>query len=158
MIWTRHGGEIVDGPADDASLNRPFAMVDAGGGDFYLTDLGDHAIRRYDAARARVDTIAGDGRKGFTGDGLVYVSDFGNQRIRALNPTARRVRVGAVSIAPGTIETIARLPGASWPSISRPASRRRSPISPRRRHSRPRTWRCPTATCSRRTTTEARST
>jgi hypothetical protein len=38
MIWTREG-EIVDGPAAVASSNRPFALLDAGGGDLYLTDM-----------------------------------------------------------------------------------------------------------------------
>ena len=127
MIWTRHGAEIVDGPADHASLVAPHAMVGAGDGDFYLTDLGTNAVRRYDAARGRMETIAGDGTKGFAGDGgpsararldwpialardrrgIVYVSDFGNQRVRALNPTHRRHTVATVPIAPGAIETIA---------------------------------------------------
>jgi sugar lactone lactonase YvrE len=126
MIWTRYGA-IVDGPADQASLTMPFGLVGAGGGDLYLTDIGDQVIRHYDASRGRLETIAGDGTKGFAGDGgpyrdaqfagpfalardargVLYVSDFDNQRIRVLNTTRHAITVATVRIAPGTIETIA---------------------------------------------------
>ena len=126
MIWTRFGG-VVDGPADQASLMNANGMVGAGGGDLYLSEVGSNVVRRFDASRGRLDTIAGDGTVGFAGDGgpysqarlhwpislardargVVYLSDFGNQRIRALNPTRRAVTVATVRIDPGEIETIA---------------------------------------------------
>jgi hypothetical protein len=129
MIWTRHGAQIVDGPVDQASLTKPLALVGAGGGrrSYYLTDIGSSVVRFFDGPRGRIETIAGDGTKGYAGDGgpyakarfawpialardapgIVYVSDFDNQRIRALNPTRRTVTVATVRIAPGEIETIA---------------------------------------------------
>jgi sugar lactone lactonase YvrE len=141
MIWTRFGG-VVDGPADQASLMNANGMVGGGGGDLYLSELGSNVIRRFDASRGRLDTIAGDGTMGFAGDGgpyanarflwpnslardargVIYLSDFGNQRVRVLNPTRRAVTVATVRIDPGEIETIAGN-GDLTPFLDRPPDR-----------------------------------
>jgi sugar lactone lactonase YvrE len=142
MIWTRHGAQIVDGPVDQASLTKPLALVGAGGGrrSYYLTDIGSNVVRFFDGPRGRIDTIAGDGTKGYAGDGgpyakarfawpialardahsVIYISDFDNQRIRVLNPTRHAVTVATVRIGPGTIETIAGNGRLTNPDFSDP--------------------------------------
>jgi N,N-dimethylformamidase beta subunit-like protein/NHL repeat-containing protein len=109
-IWTFAGRPWVeglqDGPASAALFRRPTAAAVDAGGNVFVADTGNHAIRmiRNDAART-VATIAGDGTPGTalgdgasarldtpTGiavgpDGTVYVSDTGNQRILRLRPS-----------------------------------------------------------------------
>jgi len=89
------------GPAVAAGLD-PVAVKASGGGDLYVVDLGNERVRRVKAATGVIDTIAGDGFAGFTGDGgaatsaplqsptaaafdgagNLYVSDFYGHRIR----------------------------------------------------------------------------
>ena len=85
-------------------------------GRLYVSDTLNHAIRRIDFEENRIDTIAGTGEPGFSGDGgdavdaqlnnprdlelspdgnLLYVADEKNQRIRVLDLEA------------GTIDTVA---------------------------------------------------
>ena len=52
-----------DGPAETASFRRPQGMAEREG-QLYVADTENHAIRRVDLATGKVETIAGNGRKG----------------------------------------------------------------------------------------------
>jgi len=56
------------GPAVDASLNRPSTVAAAPTGGFYIADTSNHRIRRVDGGGA-IETVAGTGQAGFSGDG-----------------------------------------------------------------------------------------
>jgi streptogramin lyase len=57
------------GPAAQARLNQPFDVVFDSKGNLYLSDTGNHCVRRIDAASGVINTVAGNGSKGFAGDG-----------------------------------------------------------------------------------------
>ena len=61
------GGD--DGPAARAELNGPHSLAVAGNGDVFVTDTWNNRVRKIDARSGRITTIAGTGRKGFSGDG-----------------------------------------------------------------------------------------
>lgn len=101
------------GPGPDASLSYPSALELDAAGNLLIADTRNHAIRRL-ASDGTIDTIAGDGTAGFSGDGgpasrarldqpyglalsddgTLYVADRGNFRVRRIAPD-------------GTIDTIA---------------------------------------------------
>ena len=84
-------------------LSDPFGMVADGSGNVYVSDRGSHQILKF-AATGTVSVFAGGGTPGFAGDGspaaqallnapsglaidvqgVIYVADSGNQRIRAI--------------------------------------------------------------------------
>ena len=69
-VGTGQAGDSGDGgPAVRASLNQPFDVVFDAAGNLYLADTGNHRIRRVDARSGTITTVAGDGTKGFAGDG-----------------------------------------------------------------------------------------
>jgi DNA-binding beta-propeller fold protein YncE len=57
------------GPAIEARLDQPFDVAFDPGGNLVLSDTFNHRIRRVDARTGVITTIAGDGTKGFGGDG-----------------------------------------------------------------------------------------
>ncbi|MDR3617950.1 MAG: hypothetical protein P4L85_01270 [Paludisphaera borealis] len=57
------------GPAVQAVVNQPFDLVYNAAGDLFFADTGNHRVRRVDATTGVVTTIAGNGEKGFSGDG-----------------------------------------------------------------------------------------
>ncbi|MCE9672114.1 PKD domain-containing protein [Myxococcus stipitatus] len=89
-----------DGPATSARFRRPVGVAVDGEGNVFVTDTGNHAVRRVanDAART-VTTIAGTGTAGVgegpgattrlrspqgiavATDGTLYVADTGNHRV-----------------------------------------------------------------------------
>ena len=89
------------GPATSASLTFPIGVGVDTAGNLFIADLGNHRIRRVDAASGRIATVAGNGSIGFSGDGgpatsaslrkptgvamdsagNLFVADFGNHRI-----------------------------------------------------------------------------
>jgi sugar lactone lactonase YvrE len=56
------------GPAVAADLRRPFDVRTDSAGNIYIADFGNHRIRKIDAD-GRITTIAGNGEKGYSGDG-----------------------------------------------------------------------------------------
>jgi hypothetical protein len=103
------------GPAVDAHLDDPVGVAVDGSGNVFISDVGEHRVRRVDAATGIITTIAGTGTAGFSGDGGpgtaakldyptglavgpdggLYIADRNNQRVRRVDLTS------------GTITTVA---------------------------------------------------
>ncbi len=115
-VGTGQKGDAGDGgPAREARLNQPFDLAFDAAGNLYFSDTGNHRIRRIDAKSGTIRTVAGDGTKGFGGDGGpavraqldepygVVVDASGN--LFFADRLNRRVR--RVDGRTGTIETLA---------------------------------------------------
>lgn len=103
------------GPAVAAQLRLPSGVVMDGEGYIYIADFGNNRVRRIDPSGA-ISTVAGTGESGFGGDGragvkallnrpfalaldsagALYISDFGNSRIRKLD------RAGIITTVAGS--------------------------------------------------------
>ncbi len=101
------------GPATGASLLDPWGLALDAAGNIFVGEFSGHRIRKIDTLGI-ISTISGDGTCGFSGDGgpapsaqlclagglavdsrdNLYVSDYGNSRIRRIDPA-------------GTIDTVA---------------------------------------------------
>lgn len=57
------------GPATKALLNQPFHCVLDGKGTLYIAEANNHCIRKLDLKTGVITTVAGTGKKGFSGDG-----------------------------------------------------------------------------------------
>ena len=57
------------GPATEATLNQPYALDIAVNGDLYIVDRLNAVIRKVEAARGTISTVAGSGSPGSSGDG-----------------------------------------------------------------------------------------
>ncbi len=88
------------GPAASASLNRPHGVFVDGEGVLYIADTNNHRIRK--VVSDTISTVAGNGARGFSGDGgpatqaslngpvdivadstgALYISDRSNNRVR----------------------------------------------------------------------------
>ena len=93
------------GPALEASFNLPHEIRFDKAGNYYITDMTNHAIRRVDAKTGIITTVAGTGQAGYNGDGgpatkaqlkqphsiqfgpegQLYICDIGNHVIRRVN-------------------------------------------------------------------------
>jgi hypothetical protein len=85
-------------------------------GRLYVSDTLNHVIRRIDFEADRIETIAGTGEPGFSGDGGdATEAELDNPRDLQLSPDGKRLyvadelnhRVRAIDLEQGTIETIA---------------------------------------------------
>jgi trimeric autotransporter adhesin len=100
------GGDTArgdQGPATAALLNRPSGVAADSAGNIYIADRNNHRIRKVDTD-GKIQTIAGIGMSGNTGDGGpailaslnqpsalamnavgdIYISDTGNHRVRVI--------------------------------------------------------------------------
>ena len=57
------------GPATKAKLDQPFDVAFDKAGNLYFSDTFNHRIRKVDAKTGIITTVAGNGKKGFAGDG-----------------------------------------------------------------------------------------
>jgi sugar lactone lactonase YvrE len=57
------------GPAAKAELDQPFDVCFDRAGNLYLSDTFNHRVRKVDAKTGIITTVAGNGKKGFSGDG-----------------------------------------------------------------------------------------
>jgi uncharacterized protein (TIGR03437 family) len=93
------------GPAVKAELNTPTGIFGDSSGNLYIGDPGNQRIRKVDAS-GKITTLAGNGSKGYGGDGgpatdatlynaarvaldpsgNVYIADQSNHRIRKVTP------------------------------------------------------------------------
>jgi len=96
------------GPADQANLNGPDAIVLDARGNLYIADALNQRIRKVDAMGI-ITTLAGNGTAGFSGDGgpagasqlsnpwgiavdktgTIYFADSDNNRVRLIDATGR---------------------------------------------------------------------
>ena len=103
------------GPATAAAMNEPYEVRFDADGNMYVVEMQNHIVRRVAAHDGTITTIAGNGTRGFAGDGgqatsaqlnrphsialdgqrNLYIADIGNHRIRR------------VDLVAGTIKTIA---------------------------------------------------
>jgi trimeric autotransporter adhesin len=96
---------IGDGcPATDAQLVDPTGVFVDGAGDLFIADTGNNRIREVVTATGNIQTIAGNGTSGFSGDGgpainaaiaqptgvfvdlggNIFIADSGNNRVREI--------------------------------------------------------------------------
>lgn len=111
-----------------ADLDEPAGVVAAADGRVYFTERNGHVVRRLDPD-GRLITVAGTGDGGFAGDGgsalaarlfrpagltlgdgVLYIADSGNNRVRALN------------LATGVIRTVAGSGGRGFSGDGGPAT------------------------------------
>ena len=105
------------GPALQAQLNQPHEIQFGPDGRLYISDMSNHAIRALDLKSGTLSTPIGTGKPGFGGDGgpgdkaqfkdpisqtfgpdgLLYICDLGNQRVRTWDP-----KTGIVQTVCGT--------------------------------------------------------
>src|SRR5258708_5104416 len=57
------------GPAHKAELDQPFDVAFDKAGNLYFSDTFNHRVRKVDAKTGVITTVAGNGKKGFAGDG-----------------------------------------------------------------------------------------
>lgn len=62
-----YGGD--GGKATDATMNEPYAVVADANGDLYIVDRLNAVIRKVDGKSGMISTAAGNGQKGYSGDG-----------------------------------------------------------------------------------------
>lgn len=116
--WVGDGG-----PALKAILIQPQGLATDGSGNLYIADAGDHRVRKV-SANGIIQTIAGTGIAGFSGDGGpaaqaqlnspyglaldaqgdLYIADLGNARVRrvGLDGTITTVAGGGTLAAGGS--------------------------------------------------------
>jgi len=125
----RPGGYSGDGgPGTSAQLRLPWGQsappvgrIAYSGGLLYICDTNNHAVRVYDTMTGLVDTFAGNGTEGFSGDGgpatsaqlaypsdvdvdmegNVYIADTFNHRIRRVDTS------GMITTYVGTTDGVA---------------------------------------------------
>ncbi|MDM8522467.1 SBBP repeat-containing protein [Desulfococcaceae bacterium HSG8] len=99
------------GPATNASLNGPYGVAFDSAGNLFIADLSNHRIRKLDATTGNISTVAGDGTRGFGGDGgpatsaslyypigvafdsagNLFIADWYNHRIRKVDATTGNI-------------------------------------------------------------------
>src|SRR6266853_1789722 len=119
------------GPAKAALLNGPFDVAFDAAGNLYFSDTFNNRIRRVDATSGVITTVAGNGEKGYSGDGgpateagldepygivldrpgNIFIADRLNRRVR---------RIDAAS---GIILTLAGTGEAAYGGDGGPAAR-----------------------------------
>lgn len=103
------------GPATQATLNEPYEVRFDSRANMLILEMQNHVLRRVDAKTGHISTLAGDGTRGYRGDGgpardarfrdphafildrddNIYIADLSNHRVRRIDAKT------------GIIETIA---------------------------------------------------
>lgn len=117
IAGTGTAGFLGDGgPANEARLNNPVSLALAQDGSIYISDLGNHRIRKIDASGV-ISTLAGTGTAGFSGNGVpavqaqfnspwgitldiannLYIADRDNNRVRKID-----LSTGIITIVAGS--------------------------------------------------------
>jgi DNA-binding beta-propeller fold protein YncE len=119
------------GPASAALLNGPFDVAFDAAGNMIFSDTFNNRIRRVDARTGTISTIAGNGEKGYAGDGgsataAAVAEPYGVVVDRAGNVYAAdrlNSRVRRIDAATGVITTIAGTGLAGFSGDGGPAAR-----------------------------------
>jgi sugar lactone lactonase YvrE len=103
--------------ATEAAVGQPFGVEIGPGGALYITEVENHRIRRVDLKTGQMTTVAGNGKKGYSGDGgpaataslnepyEVRFDSLGNMYfVEMQNHLIRRVdaKTGVISTVAGT--------------------------------------------------------
>jgi len=118
------------GPAAAAQFNGMHHLAVTPEGDVLVADTWNCCVRKIDARTGTIRTIVGTGHKGYSGDGgpaakaqcggiYSIAIDTPRQRLLLADLDNRRIRV--VSLADGTIDTLAGNGQRGVPSDGRPA-------------------------------------
>src|SRR5262245_52987869 len=109
------------GPAEKAKLDQPFHVAFDKAGNLHFSDTFNHRIRKVDAKSGIITTVAGNGKRGFGGDGgmateAMLNEPYGicfdhNDNLYVVDRLNYCIR--AVSAKTGEIRTIAGTPGKS---------------------------------------------
>lgn len=124
------------GPADQATLNEPAALIIDEKNRLYIADQSNHRIRMVDVDSGLIQTIAGSGAATYDGDGkpaidaaiagpsglaladdLLYIADTFNGRIRCLHLSSGQISTVAGDGAAYRYESPSDPPS---PSLARP--------------------------------------
>ena len=109
------------GSALAARLNEPYEVRFDAAGNMFFVEMQNHLVRKVAAGSGRITTVAGTGKKGFSGDGGpavkarfnvphsialdgrggLYIADIGNHRIRRVD-----LKTGLVDTVAGTGERV----------------------------------------------------
>jgi streptogramin lyase len=65
----RPGNSGDSGAALQVNIDQPFGVEVGPDGALYITEVGQHRVRRLDLKTGQISTVAGCGRKGYAGDG-----------------------------------------------------------------------------------------
>ncbi len=104
------------GPAAQALFNGMHNLAITAAGDLLLADSFNYRVRRIDGRTGQISTIAGMGRKAFSGDGgLAAAADFSSTIQIALDPAGQNLfvadienrRVRKIELASGVVTTVA---------------------------------------------------
>src|SRR6266699_5548734 len=103
------------GPATSARLNYPFGIAVDSSGTLFIADTQNFRIRRVDAGTGIINTVAGDGVQGFSGDGGPAINaSLGGPTGVAVDPSGNLIivdpwfnRIRRVDATTGVISTIA---------------------------------------------------
>ncbi len=118
------------GPATAAQMNAPVGVAVDAVGDIYIADYSDHRVRRVVPATApgTINTVAGNGTQGFSGDGgPATAAQLNNAQAVAVDATGNIIigdfqdnRIRRVS-ASGVISTVAGTGAAGFSGDGGPA-------------------------------------
>lgn len=104
------------GPAVHALLRGPHHLVIAANDDVYIADTWNNRVRKIAPKTGIIDTIAGNGHKGFSGDGGPAIdAEFGGIYCLALDETSQKLyladldnrRIRAIDLRTGNVLTVA---------------------------------------------------
>lgn len=125
-------GHSPDGTSlRDARFNLPHEIRFDDQGRLLVVDMGNHQVRRLDFKNDRIETIAGTGKPGYSGDGGIashatlkqphsiqfdpsghlYICDIGNHAVRRVDATTQEISTILGTGRPGTTESGGHLSG-----------------------------------------------
>ena len=116
------GFSVEGGPAKSPALMRPWGVAADAAGSVYVTDQANNTVRRIDTATGSIDTVAGTGSWGFSGDGGPAVQAMFQRPSGIALDTLGRLyvadtwshRVRRIDLSTGWIETLAGSAGSGY--------------------------------------------
>jgi len=122
IAGTGMAGTAADGDiADRATINNPFGLVIGPDGALYWAEFGSHRILRLDLTSRKISVVAGNGTRGYSGDGgpadkaqmntphevrfdskgNIYVAERDNHVVRYVDMKTRIISTAAGTNMPG---------------------------------------------------------